>query len=50
VINRVKQARRIATCYEQRVINDLAMFHIAMILQWNRSRIQWPRQVLSADR
>jgi hypothetical protein len=49
VINRLRQARRIATSHEKRVINDLAKFHMAMILQRQRSRIQWFRQVLLAD-
>jgi hypothetical protein len=32
------------------VIEDLAMFHIAMILQGHRTRIQWFVQVLLAVR
>lgn len=34
LINRLKQARRIATRYEKRAINYLAMIHIGMILLW----------------
>jgi transposase len=34
LINRLKQARRIATRYEKRAINYLAMLHIGMILLW----------------
>jgi transposase len=34
LINRFKQARRIATRYEKRDINYLAMLHIGMILLW----------------
>jgi transposase len=34
LINRLKQARRIATRYEKRGINYLAMIHIGMILLW----------------
>ena len=34
LINRFKQARRIATRYEKRGINYLAMLHIGMILLW----------------
>jgi transposase len=34
MINRLKQARRIATRYEKRAANYLAMIHIGMILLW----------------
>jgi transposase len=34
LINRLKQARRIATRYEKRGDNYLAMVHIGMILLW----------------
>jgi len=34
LINRLKQARRIATRYEKRAANYLAMIQIAMILLW----------------
>jgi transposase len=34
LINRLKQARRIATRYEKRAVNYLAMIHIGMILLW----------------
>jgi transposase len=34
LINRLKQARRVATSYEKRGINYLAMIHIGMILLW----------------
>jgi hypothetical protein len=34
LINRLKQARRIATRYEKRADNYLAMIHIGMILLW----------------
>jgi transposase len=34
LINRLKQARRIATRYEKRAANYLAMIHIGMILLW----------------
>ena len=34
LINRLKQFRRIATRYEKRAANYLAMFHIGMILLW----------------
>ncbi len=34
LINRLKQARRIATRYEKRALNYLAMIHIGMILLW----------------
>src|SRR4051812_16775287 len=34
LINRLKQARRIATRYEKRADNSLAMIHIGMILLW----------------
>jgi transposase len=34
LINRLKQSRRIATRYEKRAANYLAMIHIGMILLW----------------
>ena len=34
LINRLKQFRRIATRYEQRGVNYLAMVHIGMLLLW----------------
>ena len=34
LFNRLKQARRIATRYEKRGVNYLAMIHIGMILFW----------------
>ena len=34
LINRLKQFRRIATRYEKRAVNYLAMTHIGMILLW----------------
>jgi len=34
LINRLKQARRIATRYEKRGDNYLAMIHVGMILLW----------------
>ncbi len=34
LINRLKQARRIATRYEKRAENYLGMIHIGMILLW----------------
>src|SRR3954447_25643637 len=34
LINRLKQARRVATRYEKRGDNYLAMVHIGMILLW----------------
>jgi transposase len=34
LFNRLKQARRIATRYEKRGVNYLAMIHIGMILLW----------------
>ena len=34
LINRLKQFRRIATRYEKRAANYLAMVHIGMLLQW----------------
>jgi transposase len=34
LINRLKQARRVATRYEKRAINYLAMVHIDCILLW----------------
>ena len=34
LINRLKQARRIATRYEKRAVNYLAMINIGMILLW----------------
>ena len=34
LINRLKQFRRIATRYEKRAINYLAMLHIGMIRLW----------------
>ncbi len=34
LINRLKQCRRIATRYEKRADNYLAMLHIAAILLW----------------
>ena len=34
MINRLKQCRRIATRYEKRAANYLAMVHIGMILLW----------------
>jgi hypothetical protein len=39
LINRLKQARRIATRYEKRGDNYLAMIHVGMILLWI-SRLQ----------
>jgi len=36
LINRLKQARRIATRYEKRAENYLAMIHIGMTLLWMR--------------
>jgi transposase len=34
LINRLKQFRRIATRYEKRAANYLAMVHIGMLLPW----------------
>ena len=34
LINRLKQFRRVATRYEKRAVNYLAMLHIGMILLW----------------
>ena len=34
LINRLKQARRVATRYEKRAVNYLAMVHIGCILLW----------------
>jgi transposase len=34
LINRLKQFRRIATRYEKRAENCLAMIHIGMVLLW----------------
>jgi transposase len=34
LINRLKQFRRIATRYEKRALNYLAMVHIGMLLLW----------------
>jgi transposase len=34
LINRLKQFRRIATRYEKRAENYLAMIHIGMVLLW----------------
>ena len=34
LINRLKQFRRIATRYEKRAANYLAMVHIGMLLLW----------------
>lgn len=34
LINRFKQFRRLATRYEKRSVNYLAMWHIAAILMW----------------
>ena len=34
LVNRLKQFRRIATRYEKRAVNYLAMLHIGMILLW----------------
>ncbi len=34
LINRLKRFRRIATRYEKRAANYLAMVHIGMLLQW----------------
>jgi hypothetical protein len=44
LINRLKQARRIATRYEKRGDNYLAMVHIGMILLWMKpfADTAWP--------
>jgi transposase len=34
LVNRLKQFRRIATRYEKRAVNYLAMIHIAAVLLW----------------
>lgn len=34
LINRLKQFRRIATRYEKRAVNYLAMLHVGMIILW----------------
>ena len=34
LINRLKQLRRVATCYKKRAVNYLAMLSIAAILLW----------------
>ena len=34
LINRLKQFRRMATCYEKRAANYLGMVHIGMLLLW----------------
>jgi transposase len=34
LFNRLKQFRRLATRYEKRAVNYLAMLHIAAILIW----------------
>jgi transposase len=40
LINRLKQFRRIATRYEKRAANYLAMVAVGMILLWPRTPLQ----------
>jgi transposase len=52
LLNRLKQARRIATRYEKRDENYLAMIHIGMILLWLKpfANTAWSEIGLCADR